>query len=111
MTEGSPHFEPRIDVTLTDDGATARVQLPGVAQEEIEIQTVGERVNIRGVKRAAFAVDEHLVQRESASGRFSRIIRLPFIIDAARATAVLRDGVLIITLPQAKVPRRAVQEY
>jgi HSP20 family protein len=43
--------------------------------------------------------------RELPAGRFSRVITLPTALDAAKAEANIKDGVLILRVPKAEAHR------
>ncbi|MGE5339307.1 MAG: Hsp20/alpha crystallin family protein [Gemmatimonadota bacterium] len=86
-----------------------RIELPGMASEDIDVSLTGTRLCIRGEKRSAG--DEkgrryHLMER--AFGRFEREFSLPHSVDAARAEVSYQQGVVTVILPktEASPPQR-----
>jgi len=102
-------FVPKFDVKETKDGYIFAADLPGVAEQDVDISLTGNRLSISG-KRETEARQEseqyHLYER--AWGSFSRSFTLPDGIDTEKVSAHFKDGVLTVTvgkLPQAQ-PRR-----
>ena len=93
---------PPLDIVETETGVDAILDVPGVAEEAIEIVFSGNVLLIAGHKLpggcghhdAAF----HVAER--AFGRFTRAISVEGAFDAGRATATLVNGELRVTLPR-----------
>src|SRR3954463_15445687 len=91
---------PAIDVFETDDAVEIVVDLPGVDTSSIRVLSKGDSVLVAGEKRSRRVQGEssfHLVER--GYGRFARAIRIVRPCDMARATAVLVQGELKVSLP------------
>lgn len=90
-------------LNLWDDGERfhAEAELPGFKIEEVELSVAGAQFEIRGRRtfepKKGWTVHRH----ERASGEFARTVTFPAEIDAANVQAVLKDGVLSVTLPKA----------
>jgi HSP20 family protein len=98
---------PPIDVIETDAAIQVLLDLPGVAQTEIEIVFSRNVLLIAGTKTAA-APDQddaafHIAER--AFGRFARAIGLEGAFDAGKAVATLKAGELSIVLPKLQERR------
>jgi HSP20 family protein len=94
-------FIPRVD--MTDDGQTIKVtvELPGMERDSIEVGVDSDRLTIRGNKAGddtPQAASNYCMER--VFGTFNRTIPLPKGIDTARASAVYRNGILIVTIPR-----------
>ncbi|HTK30165.1 MAG TPA: Hsp20/alpha crystallin family protein [Vicinamibacterales bacterium] len=92
---------PPIDVFETDSTVEIAVDLPGTDPTAVRILVRGSAVLVAGEKPSRRARGEssfHLVER--GFGRFARMVRLGHPCDASRATAVLDDGVLQISVPK-----------
>lgn len=87
----------QIDVHEVENGAEVLVELPGVAQADIDVQLVGKVVTIAGQKRRP-AQDGELQHAGRAYGSFERAVPLSFEPDPNQVRARLNDGVLTITL-------------
>jgi HSP20 family protein len=98
-TEGSSSVA--LALYKRDNGLFLRAPLPGVAPEDIAIEANGNTLTLSGrfpdEPEAEKAVARHV---ERPSGSFSRTLRLPFEIDAARVEAKLERGVLEVTIPR-----------
>lgn len=92
---------PQLDIHEADGELTVAADLPGVAQDDIDLRVEGDLLSIRGEKRKDSARDEkgwRIVER--SAGSFARTIRLPFAPDAAKVSAQYADGVLTVHVPR-----------
>jgi HSP20 family protein len=92
---------PPVDVLESPHAVHVVADVPGVSLEALRIAIVQDVVVIVGEKdRTAptrTPVSAHLIERDF--GRFVRIVPLPTVVDASRATATLAHGELRVTLP------------
>lgn len=89
------------DIRLDGDHVVVRLEAPGMRREDLHIDVDRDRLCVWGEKRVdreAREGDYHLVQ--CAYGSFRRDMQLPQPVDADRATASYRDGVLRIEIPR-----------
>ncbi len=78
-------------------------ELPGMDEKDIEVKVTDGTLTIRGEKRhEREETKEGYYLAERRFGAFERAFRLPQGVDAGRIEAVLRNGVLTVTLP--KIP-------
>ena len=94
-------LSPRITIQENPDAFLLRAELPGFTEKDILLEVQHEMLSLRGERRNEIPEGFQLVRRERPSVKFSRSIGLPARVDPDRATAVLKDGVLSITLPRA----------
>ena len=99
--EGSGFMlSPKVDVSQTDDGWEITAELPGVAQDDIDLRLDGDMLTISGEKRDERKDDKsRFVER--SYGSFTRSFQLPFTPDPEKVTADCDRGVLTIKLPKA----------
>ena len=95
-------WSPPVDVRETETGFTVRVEVPGVAKDQIQLNLTNNTLTIRGEKKQV--VDEskgqwHHVER--TWGSFERSIALPVRVDGEKIVARHQDGVLEITVPKS----------
>lgn len=90
-----------IDVYQTDEAVILKAPLAGVAPSELEVSVTDEVVTIKGTRRdaSALARDAYFLQ-ECYWGSFVRSYVLPVAVDADQAQAILKDGMLSITIPK-----------
>jgi HSP20 family protein len=93
---------PSIDLKETDDEIEVLAELPGLEAKDFAIETDGRRLMLRGQKKEE---TEERGRRyyyvERRFGAFTRVIDLPCQVDASKASATYRNGVLRIVLPKA----------
>ncbi len=97
-------FKPAADVCETADAVCVRIELPGVAANQIKVALTSEKIHIYGEKKKRNPrqkIVSHLCS-ERNYGRFSRIVPLRWPISVKVTTAELKDGVLVIHLPKLK---------
>lgn len=94
---------PALDLYTTRDAIVAKVALPGVKPENVDV-TVGDAfVVINGSdKQENESTRSAFVHRELSHGSFRRSFWLPTRVNAEAATATLDDGLLTLTLPKTE---------
>jgi HSP20 family protein len=94
---------PPIDLFTTRDAIVAKVALPGVRREDVDVTVGDDLVIIRGSSEdeTELAAVDH-IHRELSHGPFSRSFRLPTAVKAEGAIASLKDGLLTLALPKAR---------
>jgi HSP20 family protein len=94
-------FNPNIDVTETKDGYVFKADVPGVKQEEIEITTTGNRIQIAGKREhEQESKTDTVYTYERQYGSFARSFTLPDGADVEHAKSELKDGVLTLVIPK-----------
>lgn len=90
-----------IDVYQNHDEIVIESTIAGVKPEDLDVAITSEAVTIRGKREKQETVkDEDYFYQECYWGKFSRSIILPQEIDADKAAASLKNGILIIRLPK-----------
>ena len=94
-------FMPAFEIKETKDGYLFRADVPGIKQEDLEINMTGNRLTVSG-KRDAEKQEktEKYYTYERSYGSFTRAFTLPDGIDANGIHADLRDGVLTLSVPK-----------
>jgi HSP20 family protein len=102
LAVGSADWTPLCDVLETPEAFVVVMELPGVEQDDVEIQVDGSEVVIRGERRLPGPARPESYQRmERSYGAFSRRVLLTDDVDPARVTAQFQDGLLRLELPRA----------
>jgi len=103
-------WTPPVDLLETADRYVVMVELPGVSQNEVQLQLQDGNLTISGVRREREPACEEYHRIERGHGAFSRTFHLPLPVDVEGITADLRDGVLTVTCPKiAEGPARRIQ--
>jgi HSP20 family protein len=106
-------FVPQIDVDESEKELRVTAELPGMDEKEVEVTLTQGVLTIKGEKREENEEnkrDSHL--SELRYGMFERSLQLPTGIDADKAKASFKKGVLKITLPktaEAQSSRRRIE--
>ena len=96
-------WNPVVDVAETEEAITLHVELPGMKQEEIDIELTGDTLTIGGErKRVREEQKDNFVRVERSYGRFQRSFTLATPIQSDKVSAAYHDGVLEITLPKSE---------
>jgi HSP20 family protein len=101
-------WSPPADVCETAREVVVRVELPGVAADEVEVVLAAGALRVEGAKkgRAPRGRVTHLCS-ERAYGKFRRVVPLRRPVRARGARATLKDGLLTVTLPKLDERRGA----
>lgn len=93
---------PAVNVWEKDDGFVVEAELPGFSINDVDVTVEGAEVVLRGERNfESPAVQATIHKRERWSGKFERRLEFPVEIDASKAEASMRDGVLTLTLPKS----------
>ena len=95
-------WAPPVDLCETETMILLRVELPGVAPEQIKIGLTNDKLRIWGEKKrrpARRRIISYLCS-ERSYGKFNRVVRLRWTICVRNATAELKNGMLHIYLPK-----------
>jgi len=90
---------PRTDLADSADEVTVTMELPGVDPQDVDIQITGDRLTVRGTKKAEKEEqrrDYHYVERQY--GSFHRTVQLPSTVDPNKVDASYKNGVLTIRI-------------
>ncbi|TAK13442.1 MAG: Hsp20/alpha crystallin family protein [Anaerolineae bacterium] len=92
-----------VDVTADEEGFTLIALVPGLAPDQVSIEVLEETITLRGEFQAPETGEGvRVLLSERPTGRFSRTLRLPASLDAARAEADVKQGVLTVRVPKAE---------
>jgi HSP20 family protein len=96
-------YLPSFDIKETAQGFVFIADLPGVRQEDLEINLTGSRLTVTGKREPEERKEgENFFATERSFGGFSRTFSLPEGVDPNAVGAELKNGVLTLTVP--KVP-------
>jgi len=95
-----------VDVFQVDDTIVVKSTIAGAHPHDLELFLNRDMLTIRGKRALEEKVEEKdFFLRECYWGKFSRTIILPSDVKSDEAEAVLKDGILTITLPKAEHAR------
>ncbi len=92
---------PAINVADHGETLTAEVELPGMKLDDIDVSVERSYLTIKGQRKFETKKDDAVWhRRERRETQFARTIELPCDVEADKAEATLRDGVLTVRLPK-----------
>jgi HSP20 family molecular chaperone IbpA len=98
----TPVFMPSVDIRETEKAVFLRADMPGVDETSVQIDLEGRELTIRGTYLPTAPEGYVLVFQEYAKGDYERSFTLGDIIDRNAIEAVVKNGVLHLTLPKAE---------
>ena len=99
--EDEPEGQLTIDVYQTPEEIIVESALAGVTEDDLDINVTNDSVTIKGRRRRERQIkEEDYFYQECYWGRFSRSVILPQEIDAEKAYATLKNGILAVHLPK-----------
>lgn len=100
---------PKLDIRETPEAFEVEAELPGVDEQDLDVQLSDNVLTIRGEKKFERREDKEGQYRimERSYGSFARSIPLPYAVNPDSVEATFRNGVLKLTLP--KPPEAAAQ--
>jgi HSP20 family protein len=96
-------WAPAVEISESDKEVILKAVLPGVKKDNLRLEITGDRLNLQAeVKREAKQEKENLLAQEIFYGTFARAIQLPCEVQADKAKAELKNGILTVTLPKSE---------
>jgi HSP20 family protein len=96
-------WSPSVDVSESAKEVIVRAEIPGMDPKAIDVSVQSNILTLRGErKKEQEEKGENSYRLERSYGAFSRSLRLPAEVDAAKVKATYKDGVLRINLPKTK---------
>lgn len=98
-------YSPKVDIWETENALFLRANLPGVAEDHLDVEvndgvlSIDGRVDLTAYENLTPAYTEYRV------GNFSRRFTLPAEIDTEQIAATLNRGVLQLELPKLEKAR------
>ncbi|EAW38232.1 Hsp20/alpha crystallin family protein [Lyngbya sp. PCC 8106] len=103
------NFVPLAEINETSDAVHLKLEVPGVAAEDIDIQASTEAVAISGERKSEIKTENKgMTRTEFRYGKFRRIIPLPVRIQNTDIKADYKNGILTLTLPKAEEEKNKV---
>lgn len=93
---------PAIDINETDAAIELTAELPGLGEDDVEIELRDRRLTLRGQKNVTHDDGGDLRISERSYGSFARTMTLPDTVDIDKITAQFDKGVLHITMPKTE---------
>ena len=95
-------FSPAADIYQDGDDVVIKVDMPGVAKQDISLNVENGLLKIQGTIRQSAFSTYRLILQEYREGNYNRSFRLSDEIDIENIKANYDKGVLTLTLPKAE---------
>lgn len=105
QTAERPVFVPPADIYETPTGVLIRCDMPGVAEQDLEITWENKQLTVTGPQMGQGREGCETLVGEYLTGIYQRSFGLSRDLDDSSVTARLKHGVLEITLPKAREAR------
>ena len=104
LREGWTFETPDVDIVEKDDTFEVRAELPGMDEEDIDVQLSDTMLTIKGEKkeeREEGEKDSRYYLSERRYGSFERSFRLPEGVDTDKVKASFKNGVLVVNIAKS----------
>lgn len=104
-------ISPSVDIFEDGNDVVVKAEIPGISKENLDVNITEDMITISGEKKAEEKVerkDYHRIER--SFGSFTRRLRLPVEIQADKARATFRDGVLEVRIPKSEAAKEKVKK-
>lgn len=97
---------PALDVAESDRAYTVKLDLPGVAKEDVKVSIDGRRISVEAQTRKDDEKKEgdRIVYRERSMSSYARSFTVATEVDESTSAAKLENGVLSLTLAKRNAP-------
>lgn len=105
----SNYRAPISDLYETDKEVVAEIDMPGVDKKDIKVNVTKDAIEIKAEKKKEMKQDDKkkgMFRLERSFAGFYRSFALPNNVDADKANAEYKDGVLKITVPKLQVEEK-----
>lgn len=90
---------PPVDIFETEDEVVLIAEIPGVKEEELDIQMSEGVLTLKGEKKYPMdGENDNYYRLERSYGKFNRSFTIPSTVDVNSVKASLKEGLLRITL-------------
>jgi HSP20 family protein len=97
---------PAVNVWEDGENVYAEAELPGMELSDLEIYvTGGNQLTIKGERKPWNPGQGFWHRQERGFGAFTRLIGLPYDVDADKVEARFHNGVLTITMPKSETAK------
>jgi HSP20 family protein len=106
ISEEGEVVEPAVDVAESDGEVIVKMEVPGVEKDQLHLTVSDDRLTVRGeTRKESEEKRKNYYRQEIHYGAFQRSVPLPVEVDAAKAHAELKNGMLKVALPKSKQPK------
>ena len=99
-------IRPNLNISSDDKNYLISLEVPGFQEADISIEVKGDVLTIQGhIEDQKEEKDQHFYRMERSYGTIKRVLSLPDDADADNIEALMKDGVLSLTIPRQEVDK------
>lgn len=103
-------YRAKLDVSGSEESYEVSIDLPGLTEEDIQIELNGNTLSIQGKKEEKNeSKDKQYYRVERTIGAFQRTLSLPEDADWDAIAANIKNGLLVIQIPRKALPKDDVK--
>ena len=103
-------YQAKLDVSGGDKEYEISIELPGLSEDDIQIDLQGDVLTIRGqMEEVNQNQDKQYYRVERSSGSFQRTLSLPDDADTEGVSATMKNGLLKLIIPRQAKPNEEVK--
>lgn len=111
VAKAEVEWAPRVQVLEREGQFVIRADLPGMTKDDIKVEMTEDSVVIQGERKHEKKEERKgYYYNECSYGSFYRSIPLPEGVDATKAAADFRNGVLEISMPAPKLAEKKARQ-
>lgn len=104
-------LRPTLDISAADHEYTVSVELPGIDENDVQLELSDDTLLIRGEKKHEKEEKERDYYRiERSYGSFRRVLSLPEDANQDGISAAFKKGILTITIPRKPVATAKIKQ-
>ncbi len=93
-------YLPRMETSETDKQVKITAEVPGIDENNLDVSVRGDTITITGHKEDSSEAMEQSKRAAERRCTFERMMKLPYQVDSEKAEAILKNGVLTVTVPK-----------
>jgi len=101
-TASTRAWAPVVDIMETESDLVVRAELPGLKQEDIDIEVTSESLTLRGERKFDETAKDQYLRIERPYGAFQRSFTIGVPVQPDKVKATYTQGVLEVTIPKAE---------
>lgn len=100
--DGDEAAVPALDLYTTPEAVIAKIALPGIKPEDIDVSIADDVVTVRASYVDEKESETGYVRKELIRGSRMRSFVVPVAVRSDAATATFKDGLLTVTMPKSE---------
>ena len=101
-TDNEVYYVPRIDVSYNEAETLITADMPGVDTDGVDVSVQGDELIITGKCNVSIPESFNIKWQEYKLGNYRKSFKITESIDLEKISAVMKDGVLTLVLPNKK---------